>query len=892
MRYFIRSFVLLILLFGCGQGTGGQGGTENPGVPSAASVSLSSPDELTEANLDNRTISIALSNQLFPGTSLIEDDFQLNHVPDGLSIAAVNYVDATHATISLAFDRSDFDVDFPDFSITVKADALDGGSDLTSNSLLIGCVNEDLVEDIVEEIIVGDYYVSTSGDDTGPGTAELPWRTIQKAADTILPGEIAVVKPGIYDEYVTISNSGDGEGERINIFSETRHTAKCLGFIIAADFVTIGGFDIEASTETWLGITINANSNIDIRNCFIHECPTGGIRIRSGSNVKVVNCILEHNGQWGISLNGANGLIEGNKILSTVQYHPKGNEPGLMGADADGMRIFGDGHVIRGNSIIGIGNPDDAGNVDPHSDCIQTWDGGVNRPIMTNTTIENNFFSVENSYGKGVLMETTGNPGHHIWIRNNIFEFRDIGVRVGTGGFHDVYIYNNVFKSELSNTSWGTSMHLSEVTDYAVVNNITADCNVEHRKIVDGTGLVDYNLAWNSDGSRIALNPSKQDNELFQVDPKFVSYTGNHGENNYHLQPDSPAIDIGLSVADVATDADGIPRPQDTGYDLGPFEYHTGGPFTAKVEIATWQGDKEAALTLQFDDSTPGQATLAIPALSNRNLVGTFYVNPGRESYIAHENVWEVTAPAYGQELANHSMNHIGAATDEEVLYEVGEPSRIIWDARGHEDFGSLIAFVRGGGTSWPEEWLQTVLAEYKNIPRQSNGGSHIYAHTVPKNSAANTIYEVVIPHILTHKCWGMYNFHGISAVDGGLDWGVGAMYFGEFEFFLDDLVTLSNSGQIWVGGYTQVYKYLREKATASVSVVYATTEEICLTLTSDMDPVLYDEPLTLITTVPDNWAECQATQAAVTERCTVLDGVAKIDAVPGKGNIVLREAE
>jgi len=40
-----------------------------------------------------------------------------------------------------------------------------------------------------------DYYVSTSGDDSNPGTEVLPWRTIQKAADTVGPGDVVYVNP-------------------------------------------------------------------------------------------------------------------------------------------------------------------------------------------------------------------------------------------------------------------------------------------------------------------------------------------------------------------------------------------------------------------------------------------------------------------------------------------------------------------------------------------------------------------------------------------------------------------------------------------------------------------------------------------------------------------------
>ncbi len=42
------------------------------------------------------------------------------------------------------------------------------------------------------------YYIATTGNDGNPGTEALPWATLQKAADTLLPGDTALVKPGTY----------------------------------------------------------------------------------------------------------------------------------------------------------------------------------------------------------------------------------------------------------------------------------------------------------------------------------------------------------------------------------------------------------------------------------------------------------------------------------------------------------------------------------------------------------------------------------------------------------------------------------------------------------------------------------------------------------------------
>lgn len=53
------------------------------------------------------------------------------------------------------------------------------------------------------------FHVSTGGDDdTGDGTAENPWKTIQKFADVSKPGDTCYIHAGTYREVVTFSNSG------------------------------------------------------------------------------------------------------------------------------------------------------------------------------------------------------------------------------------------------------------------------------------------------------------------------------------------------------------------------------------------------------------------------------------------------------------------------------------------------------------------------------------------------------------------------------------------------------------------------------------------------------------------------------------------------------------
>lgn len=426
------------------------------------------------------------------------------------------------------------------------------------------------------------FYVSLAGDDENPGTQSLPWRTIQNAANTIQSGQTAIITAGDYNEHVTINRSGTDEENRLIFVSKIKHGAKSIGFKIEGNYVTINGFEIEANTTTWTGVKlVSGSSHTNIFNSYIHECPLFGIDEDinlPSSHTRIVGNTLEHNGQLGIRIMGSYGVIENNEITSVVERHPKGWPPSHNGNDADGIQAFGDHHTIRNNRITKYGDTTvPTENDAPHADCIQTWDQTAgSRQVLSNSIIEGNYCSSTHPSSKGVLLEAVQDDTcHDIIIRNNIFEFRDIGIAAYTSQskYSNIFVYNNLFRAILNDAPWGAGIALGNIENYAVVNNITVNCD-EHRKIFGGTGVVSHNAAWNSDGTNAAMTgPGLQTGELTNEAPLFVGYTENFGDNDYHLNSDSPLIDAGTALDnEVPNDLDNVSRPQRSTFDIGPYE--------------------------------------------------------------------------------------------------------------------------------------------------------------------------------------------------------------------------------------------------------------------------------------------------------------------------------
>jgi len=449
------------------------------------------------------------------------------------------------------------------------------------------------------------YYVDgAAGNDSNSGTQSLPWKTIQKAANTMVAGDRVIVKAGIYNERVS-ETTGGSSGNEIIYQVNSGNTVTCKGFTISGNYVTVDGFNVDADTNSSTagrGFYVSGDY-VTVKNCFATECPWGGIFYnQNSSNGYIYNNRCYHNGNTGIEIWGSYNLIENNEVWESVQHHPQGGG----GSDADGIRFHGDHHTFRGNWIHEPALMSDPYNTNPHIDCFQTFDGSsYGAPAASYCLFEKNRCRHYVSGMYTFMIEgSQANPAHDITIRNNIFEVA-AGPNInsaGGGNAHHIYIHNNTFIGDpLFTGSWVQGIYAENVNVLEIKNNITIDY-YKQRSIQNCTNtVIDYNCLWNSNNSSITASPGKQTNELWAKDPKFVSLSN----RDFHLQSSSPGIDAGASISQVTDDFDGKPRPQGAAWDTGSYEYAAAGsPLSANANAAPTSG--QAPLTVNFTGSASG----------------------------------------------------------------------------------------------------------------------------------------------------------------------------------------------------------------------------------------------------------------------------------------------
>lgn len=68
--------------------------------------------------------------------------------------------------------------------------------------------------------------------DAGPGSADRPFRTINRAAEILRPGERVLVAPGVYREHVRPLNGGDGPDQMVGFQAEPGHQVVIRGSVV------------------------------------------------------------------------------------------------------------------------------------------------------------------------------------------------------------------------------------------------------------------------------------------------------------------------------------------------------------------------------------------------------------------------------------------------------------------------------------------------------------------------------------------------------------------------------------------------------------------------------------------------------------------------------------
>jgi hypothetical protein len=479
------------------------------------------------------------------------------------------------------------------------------------------------------------FYVSTTGNDSNPGTEKEPFLTLQHAADAVKPGQIVNVRGGMYCERLTVHSSGNPE-EYITFRSQPGELAVLDGNCLTPDvgdsamillhnvsYIKIQGFEIRNyktadRTRAPAGIRVwGSGSHIQILSNNVHNIEQTypgressghgangfGIAVY-GTDAKtpISDLIVDGNQVHDLQTGSSESLVLNGNVTNFRVTRNRVHNNNNIGIDIIGFEHTAadpkvdrarDG-IVSENQVYDItskGNP--AYGSDVSSDGIYV-DGGT-RVVIERNIVHGVDFGIELASEHFV-----GNTSHIIARNNLIYFCHTAGISIGgydakRGSTEDSVIVNNTL---YKNDAWGTKTGEFQM-QYYLRNNIFENnivyvgksgraLNSRMGRIEKNTPTVtmDHNVyyfpegshavKWSFDGKDYAsfedyVKATGGDPHSVFSDPKFID----PARNNFHLQQNSPASRSGANLGPSVMgekDLDGATRVKMEKANIGCYE--------------------------------------------------------------------------------------------------------------------------------------------------------------------------------------------------------------------------------------------------------------------------------------------------------------------------------
>jgi len=368
------------------------------------------------------------------------------------------------------------------------------------------------VTTVAPVIVAGATYVvdANVGNDSNTGSGTNPFKTIQKAADLVNPGDLVVVNDGVYtggSTIVGVNRSGNSSNwitfrslNKWGAIIDGQNNVSTTGVAVRSNYIIVQGFEVRgvdrSGMQAYNGNELaSANHDVLFTQNKIHDI--GKL------------CTDDTGGKVGINAYATNITIDKNIIYNVGRFAPgeSGCTPSTTNWQNHDHGIYyavGDNLIVRNNIFYN----------DIRGWAIQRYSGGG--AVVTGMSVFNNVFAGTNPNKLG-----------HIVIG---------------GATNGIFIANNIFYQATTAGVWFDSGDGGTWPNAIVENNLSTN------------GVITPSVS----GITAASN-------ILNVDPLFVNPTA----FDFHLQPGSPALGKGLTLAQVLDNFDGVLR---TGaYNIGAY---------------------------------------------------------------------------------------------------------------------------------------------------------------------------------------------------------------------------------------------------------------------------------------------------------------------------------
>ena len=408
----------------------------------------------------------------------------------------------------------------------------------------------------------GTYYIdNANGNDSNAGTLSKPWKTINKANQSLVPGDVVYLRKGSYQETIKPLNSGSSEkyityasygSENVTITNVTYGINLSNKSYIMIDGINVDGENIGDSSNVTTWVLIEGGSNNVIKNSDFIRCRGwGGISIKSnGHHNKILNNTMKYCGSYARDNGDMIEIVSGNYNII------EGNTASYGGHNI--LRVDGHHNVIRNN---------DFSNPWERIATIHKYKGDGSWNLIEGNRMHGASPANDNPIPPSIKLLGEYHIVRKNLIYDNVSYAIQISPKIDMPDAHHYKIYNNVFYNNGGEAIkiWHNSDN-SNTTSTQYINNIFYQNGGAQEIKYQVIGL-DYNKFFknnflrSSTGQNIVFtkdyglrgiqwynnNLSNNFSGNIEVQPDFI----NAGSRNFHLKETSNLIDAGAFLTKV-----------------------------------------------------------------------------------------------------------------------------------------------------------------------------------------------------------------------------------------------------------------------------------------------------------------------------------------------------
>ncbi|HSI72074.1 MAG TPA: right-handed parallel beta-helix repeat-containing protein [Fimbriimonas sp.] len=411
------------------------------------------------------------------------------------------------------------------------------------------------------------FVVSTTGSDANGGTADRPFRTIQKGIDALGVGDRLTIKGGTYNEYLVLKNSGLYFDRSIVIEGDS------------GSRVIIDPVGVSKPAGVRGAIDTNGADHLVIKNLKVRNSPDCGIAVRGSWDVRLEDCTTTNSSFSGVFIDKAH-KVDASKVDV---------EKACMLGGEESVSIKRSTDVTFRDSLVHDTNHEgiDVKEGSKHVRVLRNRVWNVERQGLYADAWESETFDIRfdanivyNCMVGLVACSETGGLLRDVWFTNNVvYDCRGPGMMLAKWGdqskshpIRNVYYLNNTVVNCGNGgkmRDWGGGMLLEndQAENVVVMNNILSSnpqgqLRKNHLKLVPKKLTIANNLIDGPSERFGAANIYGQ--------PSFLDFKG----RDLRLGPTSAAIDAGKWRSDLGTrDAAGVDRRRGKQVDIGAYEF-------------------------------------------------------------------------------------------------------------------------------------------------------------------------------------------------------------------------------------------------------------------------------------------------------------------------------